>query len=917
MDSYESFGSPGRNREGDPYAARTQTDSYRRRSPGAQDRRRGTRGRSRSPAMIDRYEPSVRRSSRDDYYASTRENPFREREDRRAAPSPTVANIDRYVPGQESGKRPLPTNPLPNPLNLDFQVGFNWFAEWWRAEQSIKEEKDRAKYGGRRPSDRVKGEREAREDRERERAQIQAAYDAYKVDLQIKMSRTFVQHHRNEEWFKERYVPEVRDPLRRRLMDFRVGAYQQWERDLEGGLFDDFTLEGIYKTESDGAGGVIEKEEGETTAVGETLGVLDLLPVRGGDLRDEALSQPALLIKTLAPNVSRAKIEEFCKEHLGEQDGGFKWLSLSDPNPSKKFHRMGWIMLHPAPESAVIERGDGREEEGEEMDHDQGANGTVTVSAAEKALEAVNDKTIHDPVHGDFVCHVGVHVPPSQTRKKALWDLFSAPERIERDLELARRLVCKLDGEMGGNADGYSKIEDRVEELRGKGWLQPPVTGPVSVKKRKPDFDPADIDEGEAEEGEEQEGWDDDEVDDEELLAKKKKLDLMVEYLRRVYNFCFFCVFESDSVHELARKCPGGHLRRPRAGLTSQSKAVARASALGQPFPVKKKEPSEEGEEQPPAEEKRTHRLSKAEQQLQRAFNWVRTFEDKLLQILEPDNVDIRKLGGKPVEEALEEELSKFVKQEDEAKFRCKVPECTKLFKAEHFWRKHVEKRHTEWFENIKSDLSLVNSYVLDPARIAPSRSDANSNGHFPLSSSQNQTGTPRGFSLANLPPYLANNVNIPGGTHGLPGAAGIPGFMNVNNQAWNANGLVTGEHAANLHHPGVIRRGGGRYNNRSGPYDRRSNRQGASVGHLSPARGMSSMYGAGARMGASGAVPYIPPGHPAAAALMGAGPFPDAMGSGPGQQGMGPREATQGRSIKSYEDLDAVGGAGSGELNY
>jgi hypothetical protein len=34
------------------------------------------------------------------------------------------------------------------------------------------------------------------------------------------------------------------------------------------------------------------------------------------------------------------------------------------------------------------------------------------------------------------------------------------------------------------------------------------------------------------------------------------------------------------------------------------------------------------------------------------------------------------KLGGKPVEDALEEELAKFVKQEDEAKFRC-VPECT------------------------------------------------------------------------------------------------------------------------------------------------------------------------------------------------------------------------------------------------
>lgn len=630
---------------------------------------------------------------------------MRDREDRRRAPSPTVANIDRYVPGQDTGKRPLPANPLPNPLNLDFQVGFNWFAEWWRAEQAVKEDKERVRLGGRRPSDRVKGEREAREDREKERAQIQAAYDTYKVELQIKMARGFVHQHRSEEWFKERYVPEVRDPLRRHIMDFRSNAYRQWEHDLEGGVFDEFTLEGIYKSESDGAGGVIEKEEGETTAVGETLGVLDLLPARGGELRDEALSQPALLIKTLAPNVSREKIEEFCKEHLGEQDGGFRWLSLSDPNPSKKYHRMGWIMLYPASEVSVVERGDGRDEEGEEMEHDAGS---VTINAAEKALEAINDKTIHDPVHGDFVCHVGVHVPPSQPRKKALWDLFSSPERVERDLELARRLTSKLDSEMGGGVDGFSKIEERVEEVRGKGWLQPPVTGPVSVKKRKSNVDDEDLDEGEAEEGEEQEEWDD-EVDDEELLAKKKKLDLMVEYLRRVYNFCFFCVFESDSVHELVRKCPGGHLRRPRTGLTSQSKAVARASALGEPFPIKKKEPSEEGEERAsPVEEKRQQKLSKGEQQLQRAFNWVKTFEEKLLQILEPENVDITKLGGKPVDEAVQEELAKYVKQEDESKYRCKVPECTKLFKAESFWYKHVEKRHSEWYENIRNDVSLL-----------------------------------------------------------------------------------------------------------------------------------------------------------------------------------------------------------------
>ncbi len=98
----------------------------------------------------------------------------------------------------------------------------------------------------------------------------------------------------------------------------------------------------------------------------------------------------------------------------------------------------------------------------------------------------------------------------------------------------------------------------------------------------------------------------------------------------------------------------------------------------------------------------------KNDQQLLRAFNWVKTFEDKILQILEPESADIKKLGGKPVEEGLDEELKKYVKQEDESKFRCKVPECTKLFKGDNFWRKHVEKRHDEWYNGIKTDVRVL-----------------------------------------------------------------------------------------------------------------------------------------------------------------------------------------------------------------
>jgi uncharacterized C2H2 Zn-finger protein len=684
---------------------------------------RGSRARSRSPVVIDRYQPGDR-PLRDDFYGHSRD-----REDRRRIPTPppNPANIDRYVPGQDSGVPQIRVNPLPNPLGLEFQVGFNWFAEWWRVEQQIKEDKERQKNGGRRPSERApKGD--AREEREKERAQIQAAYDQYKEELQIKMAKTFVQQHKGEEWFKERYVPEVRDPFRQRLMEFRRTAFGQWERDLESGTFDEFTLEGIYKAESNGAGGIVEREEGETVAAAEVLGVGDLVASRGGDIRDESALQPALLIKTLAPMVSRGKIEDFCKEHLGEQDGGFKWLSLSDPNPLKKCHRIGWIMLHPGVDTDMtVERGDGRDEEDEGFgEGPQSESKGSLLTAAEKALDAINGKTIVDEVRGDFTCHVGIHVSPKEPRKKALWDLFSAAERVERDLELAKRLVSKFDHEMGVDVDGVGRIQHRVEELRSRGLLQQAVANGATKKSKKSqqvlgiDADEMEDVQDEGEEEEEEEGAYDEEVDDEALLVKKKTLDLLVEYLRRVYNFCFFCVFESDSIHELVRKCPGGHLRRPRASLSTAAKLAAKASAFGEPFPLKRRESNAEDlQNGSPVEEKKFHHRSgsRNDMQLQRAFNWVKTFEEKILQILEPENVGVKKLGGTPIEEGLDEELKKFVKQEDESKFRCKVPECTKLFKGENFWRKHVEKRHPEWFEGIKQDVRYRSqsswSYIL------------------------------------------------------------------------------------------------------------------------------------------------------------------------------------------------------------
>ncbi|KAK5694253.1 hypothetical protein LTR97_009875 [Elasticomyces elasticus] len=927
MDSYDSYArspQPVRAlpRERDDYRS---ADPYRDRRRSPEPRRRDRR-RSRSPAQIDRYQPADR-LPRDDYYRDRRDDlPPPSRERRRSSPQPQ--QIDRYVPGQDTQPpAQLLVNPLPDPMKLDFQVGFTWFAEWWRTEQRIKDEKERQRTG--KPTSRLRGERETRDERETERPKIQAAYDSYKENLQKLQAQTFVRLHKNEDWFRERYVPEVQQPFRERLMEFRKTLFSRWHTDLEAGVFDEFTLEGIYKSESNGLGGILEKEEGETTAAAEVLGVGDLLPSKGGDLRDPMALEPTLLIKTIAPTVTRIKFEAFAKECLGEE---YMHLSLSDPNPLKKCHRMGWILLNAPAEGEMEDEVVVAEEvvevpalktESSTAEDGEAAEGSEVVpamlpprpkTASEKALEKINAKTIEDPERGNFTVHCGVHRPPEAPRKKALWDLFSAPERINRDLDLATRLVRKLDNELGDAYFGAASIEARVQQLADQGLLQPVAPPPKPAKAE--DGGDMDMDAGEVEE----EGMipedeaDEDEVDDEELLVKKKKLDLLVEYLRRVYNLCFFCVFESDSVHELQRKCPGGHLRRPRASLTSAAKEVARASAFGDEFPLRKDGRSRNAVEGAgrvaeddaaeidlmgdgsPVEERKAMGMkpsARNAQQLQRAFNWVRTYEEKVLQWLEPEEAGLRKLGGVPVEEGVEEELSKFVKQEDASKYRCKVPECTKLFKGTDFWRKHVEKRHVEFYEKVYSDVRLVNTYVLDPAHIAPSRSDANSNGHFPLSQHV-PTGTPRGFQL-----QMQQGMGFPGGMNGgmvggsmTPGMfAGAPGMMPA---GWGPPGAA----AAHVGF-GPLRTMGGRNNftgmnggfgngvMRGGPYQR-SDARGQ--------RGLPMMNGGGRGMG-----------------------MPGMPGMEGGAGAMGPKEAVQGRSLRSYEDLDADSGNGkvTSELDY
>lgn len=135
-------------------------------------------------------------------------------------------------------------------------------------------------------------------------------------------------------------------------------------------------------------------------------------------------------------------------------------------------------------------------------------------------------------------------------------------------------------------------------------------------------------------------------------------------------------------------------------------------------------------------------------------------------------------------------------------------------------------------------------------------------------------TGTPRGFNLSQMP------FNVAG--------AGVQSGFNMQalfNPAMAGNWDALGGDGDRT---GPMRRTGGRFTgNRSGPYDRQSRdnrnpRFGAAGGRLTPPP-------RGGRPGGGGR-----------------------YDSG----GPGPLQSTQGRSLKSYEDLDAVGNADT-ELNY
>ena len=201
---------------------------------------------------------------------------------------------------------------------------------------------------------------------------------------------------------------------------------------------------------------------------------------------------------------------------------GFKYLSVSDPNPNKKFARVGWVIVD-------------------------------DTGKPDEIVRVLDNQRIHDEIYGDFTVHCAIHTSAKEQPRKALSDNHSMEESLKRDLKFAELCATKkFEAEMGEGFNGLEKIKERVKNILG-------TKGGGS----------AGVDDDDDEEGavkEEDGGL------PKSMEEIKKVLDLTVEYFRRVYSFCFYCITENDSVHELQRRCFAGHFRRPPPETPTDSK---------------------------------------------------------------------------------------------------------------------------------------------------------------------------------------------------------------------------------------------------------------------------------------------------------------------------------------------------------
>lgn len=154
---------------------------------------------------------------------------------------------------------------LTDPHKLDYSVTYTYFSEWYYQENGKLRDKESIT-----------------------KDEVQSAYDRYKDDLNARLAKIFVMAHKNDEWFKERYMPGEKEVTKSKIVEYRRGLWQKWKVQLESGAFDDVDRETLG----------VKVEGGDDVVEEVNRGV------------DDGGLKPVLLIKTISPTVSRVQLEK-------------------------------------------------------------------------------------------------------------------------------------------------------------------------------------------------------------------------------------------------------------------------------------------------------------------------------------------------------------------------------------------------------------------------------------------------------------------------------------------------------------------------------------------------------------------------------------------------------------------------------
>ncbi|KAH8929903.1 hypothetical protein BT69DRAFT_11011 [Atractiella rhizophila] len=291
----------------------------------------------------------------------------------------------------------------------------------------------------------------------------------------------------------------------------------------------------------------------------------------------------------------------------------------------------------------------------------------------------------------DFTLHMVLGDKPTYQKLRFTPGSLNDLARLEKDLEAVKKWVGLFESEEGEDRRGSERIEGFVREWREK------------------------MDKEAAERGEE--------VDEEtaKVETTKKSLDLYVQYLRTAYNSCYYCVWSADYPEELARRCVK-HVRRKKE--TEEEK---------------KRDEEQNGKPGFRSRKEKTETL------------YPKNLDEKLALVISRDEIDPKDYGGENLDEELHKLCIPYVKHEDEGKFRCKVKECNKLFKALNFIEKHIANKHPEILGDRLEKLKYFNAYALDPSHVVP-----------PQNPTSDHANTQFASNASMFPPPMMNPMMFP-----------------------------------------------------------------------------------------------------------------------------------------------------------